>query len=49
MPRLAERTLGTVARLLYRVRLAYVDESGLAAIPSGASVVFVMNHRSNDG
>ncbi|MEE8305468.1 MAG: 1-acyl-sn-glycerol-3-phosphate acyltransferase [Candidatus Tectomicrobia bacterium] len=36
-----------IARLLYRVRLAYADEAGLAAIPTGASVVFVMNHRSN--
>jgi glycerol-3-phosphate O-acyltransferase len=33
--------------LLYRVRLAYADQVGLAAIPRGASVVFVMNHRSN--
>lgn len=36
-----------VARLLYRVRLGYSDEAGLAAIPRGATVVFVMNHRSN--
>lgn len=36
-----------VARLLYRVRLGYADEEGLSAIPRGASVVFVMNHRSN--
>ncbi|MDQ3522791.1 MAG: 1-acyl-sn-glycerol-3-phosphate acyltransferase [Gemmatimonadota bacterium] len=36
-----------VARLLYRVRLGYADEAGLAAIPRGATVVFVMNHRSN--
>jgi glycerol-3-phosphate O-acyltransferase len=33
--------------LLYRVRLGYSDEAGLAAIPRGATVVFVMNHRSN--
>jgi glycerol-3-phosphate O-acyltransferase len=36
-----------VARLLYRVRLGYSDEAGLAAIEKGATVVFVMNHRSN--
>jgi glycerol-3-phosphate O-acyltransferase len=36
-----------VARLLYRVRLGYSDEAGLAAIAKGSTVVFVMNHRSN--
>lgn len=36
-----------VARLLYWMRLAYADQAGLAAIPRGASVVFVMHHRSN--
>ena len=36
-----------VARLLYRVRLGWSDEAGLAAIPKGSTVVFVMNHRSN--
>lgn len=36
-----------LARLLYRVRLGYADEAGLAAIERGATVVFVMNHRSN--
>jgi glycerol-3-phosphate O-acyltransferase len=36
-----------VARLLYRVRLGYSDEEGLAAIRPGSTVVFVMNHRSN--
>jgi len=36
-----------VARLLYRVRLGYADEKGLAAIRPGSTVVFVMNHRSN--
>ena len=37
----------TVARSLYRVRLGYVDAAGLAAIDPDATVVFVMNHRSN--
>jgi glycerol-3-phosphate O-acyltransferase len=36
-----------IATLLYRVRLGYADEAGLAAIRPGATVVFVMNHRSN--
>lgn len=36
-----------IAKLLYRVRLGYSDEEGLAAIPRGSTVVFVMNHRSN--
>jgi len=35
------------ARLLYRVRLGGVDESADGAIPRDASVVFVINHRSN--
>ncbi len=36
-----------VARSLYRVRLGYSDEEGLAAIPPKTTVVFLMNHRSN--
>ncbi|HEX7242854.1 MAG TPA: 1-acyl-sn-glycerol-3-phosphate acyltransferase [Longimicrobiaceae bacterium] len=36
-----------VARLLYRVRLGYSDEEGLARVERGSTVVFVMNHRSN--
>ncbi|HEY0512022.1 MAG TPA: 1-acyl-sn-glycerol-3-phosphate acyltransferase [Thermoanaerobaculia bacterium] len=36
-----------VARLLYRVRLGFSDEEGLAALAPGSTVVFVMNHRSN--
>lgn len=36
-----------VARFLYRVRLGFSDEAGLAEIPPGSTVVFVMNHRSN--
>ena len=36
-----------VARSLYRVRLGYSDEEGLAAIPDDATVVFLINHRSN--
>jgi len=36
-----------MARLLYRVRLGWSDEAGLAGIAKGSTVVFVMNHRSN--
>jgi len=36
-----------VARSLYRVRLGYADPEGLSSVPENASVVFVMNHRSN--
>jgi len=35
------------ARLLYRIRVGFFDDNGLKKIPQGASVVFVMNHRSN--
>jgi glycerol-3-phosphate O-acyltransferase len=36
-----------IARSLYRVRLGYSDEEGLAAISPEATVVFLINHRSN--
>jgi glycerol-3-phosphate O-acyltransferase len=36
-----------LARALYRVRIGSADDAGLAAIPDGSTVVFVMNHRSN--
>ena len=36
-----------VAQALYRVRLGYVDSENLARVESDATVVFVMNHRSN--
>ncbi len=36
-----------VSRGLYRVRLGYVDADALAQVPENATVVFVMNHRSN--
>jgi glycerol-3-phosphate O-acyltransferase len=36
-----------IARFLYRVRLGYSDEEGLAAIAPHSTVVFLMNHRSN--
>ena len=36
-----------LARTLYRVRIGYIDTEGLAKVESDATVVFVMNHRSN--
>jgi glycerol-3-phosphate O-acyltransferase len=36
-----------VARLLYRVRLGFSDEAGLATVAADSTVVFLMNHRSN--
>jgi glycerol-3-phosphate O-acyltransferase len=36
-----------VAQGLYRVRLGYVDSASLSKVPENATVVFVMNHRSN--
>lgn len=36
-----------VGRSLYRVRLGYSDEEGLAAIEPNATVIFLINHRSN--
>ncbi len=36
-----------IAELLYRVRVGFTDEEGLAAVDPKSSVVFVMNHRSN--
>ena len=37
----------SIARSLYRVRLGYSDEAGLAAIRRKSTVVFLINHRSN--
>ena len=36
-----------IVQLLYRVRLGYSDDEALSSIEPDASVVFVMNHRSN--
>lgn len=41
--RLARR----VSQALYRVRLGYADDAALKAVDADASVVFVINHRSN--
>jgi glycerol-3-phosphate O-acyltransferase len=37
----------TLGRMLYRVRVGFHDDGELARIDPDASVVFVMNHRSN--
>jgi glycerol-3-phosphate O-acyltransferase len=36
-----------IARSLYRVRLGYIDEAGLAGVQRQSTLVFVINHRSN--
>ena len=36
-----------ITQTLYRVRVGYTDSEGLARISPDATVVFVMNHRSN--
>ncbi|MFN0301948.1 MAG: 1-acyl-sn-glycerol-3-phosphate acyltransferase [Burkholderiales bacterium] len=36
-----------ISRSIYRVRIGYTDDAGLAGVPENATVVFVMNHRSN--
>jgi glycerol-3-phosphate O-acyltransferase len=36
-----------ISRLFYRVRIGYLDSAGIAAIDPDATVVLVMNHRSN--
>ncbi len=36
-----------VARALYRVRVGFIDSEGLSKVDPDATVVFVMNHRSN--
>ena len=36
-----------ISEFVYRVRLGYSDDEALKAVPADATVVFVMNHRSN--
>ena len=43
----AIRAARFISNSLYRVRLGYHDEAGLKGIDPDATVVFVMNHRSN--
>ena len=36
-----------LARLVYRVRVGFYDDDKISQVDKGASIVFVMNHRSN--
>lgn len=45
--RIGTRAARWLATLMYRVRLGFSDDAGLRKIDPDASVVFVMNHRSN--
>jgi glycerol-3-phosphate O-acyltransferase len=45
--RLGYAVARAAARTLYRVRIGYSDDEGLSRVDPRASVVFVMNHRSN--
>ncbi|HEY7113801.1 MAG TPA: 1-acyl-sn-glycerol-3-phosphate acyltransferase [Thermoanaerobaculia bacterium] len=45
--RLGYSAARAVARKLYRVRLGYGDEAGLARVHARDTVVFLINHRSN--
>jgi glycerol-3-phosphate O-acyltransferase len=45
--RVGYRLAKSFARFMYRVRIGYVDEARLAAVPARSTVVFIMNHRSN--
>ena len=44
---IAIRIARGMSNALYRVRLGYHDDAGLSALDKNATVVFVMNHRSN--
>ena len=43
----AIRFMRILARAFYEVRLSYVDEKAISEIDPNATVIFVMNHRSN--
>ena len=45
--RLGYSVARATARTLYRVRVGFADDEGLSRVDPEASVVFVMNHRSN--
>jgi glycerol-3-phosphate O-acyltransferase len=45
--RVGARLARRVSQSLYRVRLGYADDAALKAVDPNASVVFVINHRSN--
>lgn len=43
----AIRAARFLSKTLYRVRLGYYDEDGMSDIDPDATVIFIMNHRSN--
>lgn len=45
--RVGTRLARWISRALYRVRLGVVDPGAIDGVPANASVVFVINHRSN--
>jgi glycerol-3-phosphate O-acyltransferase len=45
--RIGTRLARRVSQLLYRVRLGYTNDAALRQVDQDASVVFVINHRSN--
>ncbi len=45
--RVGTRLARAISTSLYRVRLGYTDEDALADVDPDATVIFVMNHRSN--
>jgi glycerol-3-phosphate O-acyltransferase len=45
--RLGNRVARAIVNVLYRVRLGHAESRALRQMPPNASVVFVMNHRSN--
>lgn len=45
--RVGTRIARSVSQMLYRVRIGYRNDQALAAVDPSASVIFVINHRSN--
>lgn len=45
--RVGTRLARAISTALYRVRLGYTNEEALAGVDPNATVIFVMNHRSN--
>ena len=45
--RIGTRLARRISKMLYRVRLGFIDEAALAKVDRTATVVFVINHRSN--
>lgn len=45
--RVGTRLARRISQALYRVRVGFANDAALRAVPADASVVFVINHRSN--